>query len=150
MNDFTRTYCYCFTEVCEKKKGKKRRRRERSGTDQQQGKGKSPRCEEKIGKDVGNEIEDSSKFRSAEKIAESHDLVDSDIVTPPLVVIRVIKSKCRIAVTIDTSFLSFMQGGGGRSTSQQVKAEPPLMCIIHGKHYLPHLENNFNSLPESL
>jgi len=135
-----------------KRSGKKRRRRGDPQTE-------APSTAATSLKDECS-TEQSEQFRHSEgeptKPPPSTPASSVSTCPPDLAIVRVIKEKCRLALSIDASFLSFVSGGGGggrhkrgrdEDSSEQGSTDPPLVCIIHGKQYLPHLESTFHSLP---
>lgn len=135
-----------------KKKVRKRRRREPEVVKVERG-GDERQVTEKAKMDEKDEATESAQdIHVAEGIGKEADMLS-------LVVVTVIKEKCRLAMSLDAAGGLAMAGSGGggikrgnmySSGSGSGSETAGLMCIIHGKQYLPSLETNFNSLSSAI
>ena len=133
-----------------KKRGKKRRRRDPALGSERSVEASAAVKEKEEGEETEEENENEEELRGAEnKTSEQKEKC--------LIVIKVIKEKCRLALSMDAgvdlaasagySSGSSSSRSSGRSGSSDGKGDSGLLCILHGKQFLPSLETNFNSLP---
>ena len=90
-----------------------------------------------------NSISPSIEKKEVGRIEE---VVDCEMKS--MVVKRIIKSKCQIAIKIKSEFLNFRNVRQDESGSSR-NEDSSIVCVIHGKHFLPNLQTNFNSMKTS-